>query len=78
MPKETCFKPYTPTPADLIGHIIIHPTRGTGLITGASLDCGIGEWIILWSDPAISEALPDSVIWESRVMTVGEAVQVPF
>lgn len=75
MAKETCFNPWWPRRGDtLVGCIIVHPDRGTGLITAydACSTLGDARWYVLWADRGTSEDIGEGVLRSSRVIRPGE------
>ena len=80
MPKETCFKKRYEDSDDLTGYIVVHPSRGVGLITGylnPEAGDGMGFYSVLWSDGS-DEYCSERIILESRLHTASEAADTPF
>lgn len=71
MAKETCFNPWWPDRGvSLVGCIIIHPDRGTGLITAHDVSSTLGDsrWYVLWADRGDCEDIGEGVLREGRVI----------
>mgnify|MGYP001074546395 FL=1 len=71
MPKETCFNPWWPDRGEsLVGCIIIHPDRGTGLITAHDVSSTLGDsrWYVLWADRGVCEDIGESVLRGGEVI----------